>query len=110
MTLAELMHYLDANTGYDVLDGSPDETLAKAKAGTHRDPLLAEIIVAFAAQGGCDSADAPVERAGMVNAMGPIRLKYMGDDAPIDAFRAVQRLVVAIDEAFDEEALRGRGK
>lgn len=109
MTLSELLEFLDRNTGYDVCDGSPAESVAKALAGTHRDPLMGEVIAAFAAHAG-GGADGVVERAGIVKALGPIRLKYMADDAPVDAFRAVQQLVDAIDAAFDEEALRSRGK
>ncbi len=46
----------------------------------------------------------------MVKAMGPIRMKYMGDDAPHETFRAGQRLIVAVDSAFDDEALRCKEK
>jgi len=110
MTLAELMRYLNGHTDYDVLDGTPAETLGKARAGTHRNPLIGQVIAAFAVQGACEHADAVVERAAMIKAMGPIRLKYMGDDAPLETFRAVQRLVVAVDGAFDDEALRLKEK
>ena len=83
--------------------------VAKALGATHRDPLMGEVIAALAAHAG-GGADGVVERAEMVKALGPIRLKYMADDAPVDAFRTVQQLVDAIDAAFDEEALRARGK
>ncbi|HQU16525.1 MAG: hypothetical protein B7Z66_02340 [Chromatiales bacterium 21-64-14] len=109
MTLSELLRYLDTNTDYPILDGSVEETLVKARAGSHRDALVGTIVAAFTQAFGCESPDCLVDRAGTIKAMGPIRLKYMGDDAPLEAFRLVQHLVVVIDGAFNEEALRLKG-
>lgn len=109
MTLSELLQYLDANTDYPILDGTVEETLRKARAGSHRDALVGTIVTAFAQAFGCENPDCAVDRAGTIKALGPIRLKYMGDDAPLEAFRLVQRLVVVIDGAFNDEALRLKG-
>jgi hypothetical protein len=108
MTLSELLQYLNDNSGYVLLDGDAEETLAKARAGSHPNSLAGEIIGAIAHHCGCDSAQCAVERAQVVSAVGPVRLKYMADDAPVEGFRMVERVVQAVDGAFNEEALRNR--
>lgn len=106
MTLAELLQYLNDNTRYGVLDGDPDRTLAKALAGNHRDALIGVVIAAIARACACAGVSAAVERAQVINALGPIRLKYMADDAPVEGFRTVESLIQTIDSAFNDEALR----
>ena len=50
--------------------------------------------------------DAAIDRATAVNALGPIRLLFMRDDAPAEGFRLVEDVVYRIDGAFNEEAQR----
>jgi len=109
MTISELLEYLDANTQFSVLDGEVQQTLDKARAGTHSDPIMGEIVKGIADGCGCDSPDSTLERVDAVNALGPVRLKYMADDAPVEGFRAVEGTIHAIDGAFNEEALRQKG-
>ncbi|MFZ5558295.1 MAG: hypothetical protein ACOZDY_16505 [Pseudomonadota bacterium] len=109
MTFAELLDYLDAHTPYRLLDGTPEETLAKARSGAHRDPVAGAILTALFDRSGATGASAPVERAQAVAALGPIRLEYMRDDAPVEGFRMVEKIVHAIDGAFNDEALRLKG-
>lgn len=106
MTLAELLACLDARTPDGLLDGTPEETLAKARAGSHRHPVAGAIVAALA---GAGDARAPLERAQAVAALGPLRLVYMKDDAPVEGFRMVERIVHAIDSAYNDEALRRKG-
>jgi len=110
MTLGELLQYLDQHTEYQLLDGSPAETLDKARESSHQDPLAAEIISAMMDKTGLSSPDESLERADAVNSLGPVRLKYMADDAPVEGFRMVEKLITAIDAAYNEEALAQRGK
>ncbi len=108
MTLKELIHYLDNNSGYSLLDGDPAQTLLRASQGKHRNPLIGEILNAIAQHCGGAKEDCVVERAQAVSAIGPIRLQYMKDDAPVEGFRMVERIIQAIDGAFNDEALRNR--
>jgi hypothetical protein len=67
------------------LDGDASQTLAKARDGSHRDPIAAEVLVALMDGAGADSADTELDRATAVKSIGPVRLKYMKDDAPVKA-------------------------
>ena len=109
MTLAELLAYLEAHTPFDLLDGTPEETLAKVRAGRHRHPVAGAIVAALAERGGASGTEAPLERAQAVAALGPLRLAYMKDDAPVDGFRMVEKVVHAIDGAYNDEAQRLKG-
>ena len=51
-------------------------------------------------------ADAPITRSQAIAALAPIRLEFMKDDAPADGFRLVEKIVHAIDGAFNDEALK----
>lgn len=110
MTLTELLTYLDQNTEYDFLSGSAEETLSKALDGSHPNEVISEMLKLISEKCGCQSADCMLERVTTVNAMGPLRLKFMADDAPVEGFRLVERSIVAIDDAFNAEALRNRAK
>lgn len=110
MTFAELLAYLDTHTPRGLLDGSPEETVAKARAGSHRDPLAGAIVAHLFEGSFLQAADDPIARERAVAALGPLRLAYMKDDAPAEGLRLVERVVHAIDRAFDEEALRLKGK
>ncbi|AGA32737.1 hypothetical protein TVNIR_1053 [Thioalkalivibrio nitratireducens DSM 14787] len=108
MTLERLLAYLDRHLDHRFLDGGAAATLAKARAGTHCDPIAAEILAALMDGAGADSPGTELDRASAVKAIGPIRLKYMHDDAPVEGFRLVEKTVVTIDAAYNEEALAAR--
>lgn len=108
MTLAELLQYLDRHTGYGTSDGNLEQTLRKSAGEMHRDPLIGEILGALARHCRSAGADCPIDRVQAVSALAPLRLRHMKDDAPPDALRAVERIILTIDGAFNEEALRGR--
>lgn len=106
MTFAELLRYLNEKSGFEVLDGGLEETLEKARAGAHKNAILGTIVKNLFERSGCGSMDALIERAQAINALGPLRLEYMKDDAPADAFRTIERIVYTIDSAFNDEAMR----
>ncbi|MBS0002122.1 MAG: hypothetical protein KFF45_03490 [Thioalkalivibrio sp.] len=108
MTLEQLLTYLDDHMEQDLLDGDAAETLNKARDGSHRDPIVAEILTALMDGAGADSPGTELVRAVAVKAIGPLRLKYMKDDAPVEGFRLVEKTIVTIDAAFNEEALATR--
>lgn len=109
MTLCELLRYVNENSSCEVLDGSCEETLQKAMAGTHKDSFNAAVVVAVAGGALKPSADALITRAEATTSLGPIRLRAMRDDAPVADLRRVEQIVHAIDGAFNEEALALRG-
>lgn len=104
MTFADLLDYL--GTRFDVLDGDAAQTVDKALAGTHREPLAGQIIADMFRKSGLTDVNGEIARAAAITALGPIRLTFMKDDAPVEGFRLVERIVHAIDGAFNEEALR----
>jgi hypothetical protein len=108
MTLEQLLTYLDDEMDQRFLDGNAAETLAKAREGSHRDPFVAEVLTALMNGAGADSPGAELERAVAVKALGPLRLKYMKDDAPVEGFRLVEKTIVTIDAAYNEEALASK--
>lgn len=108
MTLSELLHYLELHSGHHLLDGSVDDTIQKAVAGMHPDPLAGEIVARLYSGPGCSGSESEVTRAAAATALGPLRLRYMKDDAPVDGFRMVEHTVHAIDGAYNEEALRAK--
>ena len=108
MTLCELLIYLDRESGYPVLDGDCEETIKKASAGRHKDPLAGQIVAAMAASVNATTAKTPILRAQATTALGPLRLKAMRDDVSGHELRRMERTVHAIDGAFNDEALAAR--
>lgn len=105
MTLEHLLNYLHENLDERFLDGDATETLSKARTGEHREPIVAEILSALMSGAGADRPDTELDRATAVKAIGPVRLIYMKDDAPVEGFRLVEKTIVTIDAAYNEEAL-----
>ena len=108
MTLNELLQYLQDHTEFQLLDGTPEESLRKAVDDTHSQPIAAEIIRALNDKAGDSGGEARLERIDAVKCLGPLRLKYMSDDAPVEGFRMVEKIITTIDAAYNEEALRNR--
>ncbi|OOG24802.1 hypothetical protein B1C78_08250 [Thioalkalivibrio denitrificans] len=108
MTLNELLQYLHDHSEFQLLDGTPQESLRKAVEETHSHPVAAEIIRALNGKAGDRGGEARLERIDAVKCLGPLRLKYMADDAPVEGFRMVEKTITTIDAAYNEEALRHR--
>lgn len=110
MKFSELLAYLDAHTDYDILDGTPEDSLQKARSAAHQNAYAGEIIDAVAKACTLDDVEQALERADFVNALAPLRLKYMADDAPVEGFRIVEKVIATADAAFNDETLRTQGK
>ncbi len=108
MTLGQLLAYVNENTETDLRDGSWEETVQKALAGTHKDRLTGEIVAAITKSAVQPTLEGAISRAEATNGLGPIRLRSMGANAPASDLRTVERVVHAIDGAFNEEALAAR--
>jgi hypothetical protein len=106
MTFEQLVQYLNAHSGYAVLDGDPTQTVAKARGGNHSDALMGEILKHLYEGTGCGDVQAAITRAQATTSLGPLRLRYMKDDAPVAGFRMVEKIIHTIDGAFNDEALR----
>jgi len=106
MTFAELLQQLEQYLPGQILDGSTAETLTKACAEKHRHALAGRIIACLFEKNGLSDTAAPITRSQAVAALAPIRLEFMKDDAPVEGFRLVEKIVHAIDGAFNDEALR----
>ena len=105
MTFADLLNYLQENSKYTVLDGDIMQTIAKTESNTYENPLMGEIIKHLFAAVNAADVNAPITRAQATTALGPLRLIYMKDDAPVDGFRMLGRIIHTIDGAFNDEAL-----
>jgi len=106
MTLTQLLQYLNQHSTYAVLDGDTAETVASAKRGQHRDPLMGEIIRHLFDGAACTDENSPISRAQATTSLGPLRLRFMKDDAPVEGFRMVEKIIHTIDGAFNDEALK----
>jgi hypothetical protein len=106
MTFAELLNYIGQHSKYDIMDGDAAETLAKAQQKNHKNDVAGQIISDMFAKSGLSDIDGAITRAEAVTAIGPIRLYFMKDDAPVEGFRLVEDIVHKIDGAFNEEALQ----
>lgn len=105
MTFNELLTYMGAHCKHDIMDGDAAATLAKAQAGSHKNELAGHIIRELYAKTGVASPETELDRVTAINSMGPMRLFYMRDDAPVEGFRLVEDMVREIDGAYNEEAL-----
>lgn len=72
------------------------------------DTLCARIASAMVNAIPVDAAQQLVLREVCVKALGPLRLQYMADDAPVEGFRLLEKTIVAIDDSFNDEALAQR--
>lgn len=106
MTFIELLGYIGAHCKYDIMDGDTATTLARAIDGKHKNPVVGDIIAQMYKNSAISSPDAEIDRAQAINTLGPIRLFYMKDDAPVEGFRLVEDIVHKIDGAFNDEAMR----
>lgn len=106
MTFIELLSYIGAHSKYDIMDGDINQTLTASLAGKHKNAVIGNIIAQIYRNSGITQIDEPLVRAQAVKTLGPIRLFYMKDDAPVEGFRLVEDIVHKIDGAFNDEAMR----
>ncbi len=108
MTFNELLGYLMSHSKYDITDGDVSQTFTAAQTGTHKNAIAGHIIAQLFSNSKLADVNDSLERTQAVNALGPIRLFYMKDDAPVEGFRLVEDIVHKIDGAYNDEALRQR--
>ena len=106
MTLVELFSFLNKNTPHCFYENETD--LQNAIIGQHANSLMGEMIKMIAEKCSCQDIHCVIKREDVVNALGPLRLEYMKDDAPVDGFRLLEGTITAIDLAFNEEALKNK--
>lgn len=106
MTFIELLTYVGRHAKYDIMDGDAIATLDASRNGTHKNPVAGKIIADMYGNSGLSKPEDAIERAQAIKTLGPIRLFYMKDDAPVEGFRMVEDIVHKIDGAFNEEAMR----
>lgn len=104
MTFTQLLLFLQNILQRPILIDSPSHTLDLIASEKHPDEMLGEMLKLMLDWCRITDAEQPVERAALINALGPMRLKLMGDDGDIHAYRLIGQLIAAVDEAFDLEA------
>ena len=107
MTLLQLFDYLNKNTPYDFYQA--EDELTAAIKGQHENALIGNMIQSIAEKCECSDIQCELKRENVVLALGPLRLEYMKDDAPVDGFRLLEGTIPVIDLAFNDEALKERG-
>jgi hypothetical protein len=105
MTFAEFLLRIHPYCDHRVLAGNPVETFDAVQQGTHPDEQYGRLIKVLIDWCALASSDAVVERATLVNALGPVRLEYQQDGAPQDGYAELAKLIRAIDAAFDDALL-----
>lgn len=108
MILSQLITYLDEHTQYQFLSGDAAQSLTLSQQNEHPEAVAGEMLKAIAEACQCSDVSCELKREDVVNALGPMRLKYMADDAPVEGFRLLEKSILAIDAAFNEEALKNR--
>lgn len=106
MTLIQLFSYLNEHTAHEFFK-TPADLLA-AMQGEHDNPLIGNMIHLIAKKCQCKNVDCELKREDVVTALGPLRLEYMKDDAPVDGFRLLEGAIPVIDLAFNDEALKAK--
>lgn len=89
MTYTELLTSLQARTHYQLTPQA-------------QDAFLAEVVSMIYNWCALDHAHAPVERAAVVNALGPLRRRFMTGEGNVQDFHRLNQIIEAIDAAFDD--------
>lgn len=110
MTFTELLQQIERRLPGQILDGDAAETLAKARSGRHKHALTGKIIACLFEDCSAPDGAAPIMRSQAVAALAPLRLEFMKDDAPVEGFRLIEKVVHAIDGAFNDEALKQKAE
>lgn len=106
MTFEQLLTFVAEQTNKDFL--SSGVTLEQIIKGHHPHQLIGDMIRRIADYCSCQTLDCELKREDVVKALGPLRLEYMKDDAPVEGFRLLEGAIVAIDLAFNNEALQNK--
>jgi len=108
MKLSELLVFLDQKTAGHFICDDAIATFHRVKQHDYPHPIEGEIIQAIMSYQNCHAVDCELLREQAIKALSPLRLKYMADDAPVAAFRMIEGTVIAIDTAYNEQALMNK--
>ncbi len=108
MRLGELLVFLDQKTVGRFICDDAITTFHRVKEHNYPYPIEGEIIQAIMSYQDCHTVDCELLREQAIKALSPLRLKYMADDAPVTAFRMIEGTIVAIDTAYNEQALMNK--
>jgi hypothetical protein len=109
VTFKELLTYLSDHTE-NVYILQNDVSIDGYTSEAFTNEYVGELVATLIQQLEIKSLNDEVVREKVVNGLGQMRLKYMADDAPVEGFRTVEKSIVTIDAAFNDEALRQKGK
>ncbi len=106
MTFRQLMQYLERRLGYHQLPLNPAATGLRdlIESSPVHPELVSQLVHAIYRENRCRGLDDPVGRLATLEALGPIRLKWLraaGTD--IDTHHLLETLCEVLDEAFDDE-------
>jgi hypothetical protein len=110
MTFAELLQRTEGHCAGRVLDGDATQTLARLRDGSHRDAAMQPVLKMVIDWCALTGANDPVERAAVVNALGPMRLELMRSGKDLETYAALNSFIAAVDAAFDEAVLDADGR
>lgn len=106
MTFNALLQFILQHSKYPLAQGDAQATLDAALQEKHSNPLAGSVIAQLYTNSNLSSPEDSLDRIQAIKALGPIRLHYMKDDAPVEGFRMVEDIVHKIDGAYNDEALR----
>lgn len=100
----DCLAHLDAHCDGNLLDGRPpDDVLVLLERDEQPGPY-GEALRMLVAWIPVRDAGQRVTRVELIRALGPLRLRYQTQDGDAGSYRALARLVRAIDTAYDELA------
>jgi hypothetical protein len=98
----ECLAQLDALCGGELLDGAaPDAILAVRQRNEEAGPY-AEALRMVVDWIPVRSADQAIARNDFIHALGPLRLRHQSGEGSAETYRALARLIRAIDAVYDE--------
>ena len=105
MRFSEFLARIDPYCDRQVLQGDVQHTFALLRAHRHPHAAYQKLLRMLMDWCTITQPDADVERASLVNALGPIRLEHQTDNAPTEGYAELMKLIRAIDAAFDDALL-----
>lgn len=96
---------LDAHCGGELLAGAAPATLCEEVRDGRSDSPYAEALRLLLDWVPVRRLDQTVTRSELVLALGPLRLRYQAQEAPLAEYRALTRLIHAIDAVYDERKM-----
>lgn len=108
MRFSELLLRLEALLDWPLVRRSPSETLEAIRRGAQGESVYGQCLQLIVQWCLVKTADAALTRGSVIEALGPLRRRYMAADAPSEDLRRLQQVIEAIDAAYDAAALEQR--